>query len=547
VFTQYNFDEIRLPIVERNDLFQRSVGETTDIVEKEMFTFGDPEDKKGTYSLRPELTPGTIRALIEQGLFAKKNFWKVWYLGPAFRKERPQKGRYRQFTQIGVEAVGSPDPLIDAETMILFSEILKAVGVTAWELRVNSIGCKECRPQYREALKEWIRPRLETLDENCKRRFERNVFRILDCKVDADKLKDAPKSIDYLCAACKTHMGVVEKHGRGMFATRMFLKGELIERAPVVVIDEKKWPNAAKTILSDYAFDWGEKDEHAAIAMGYISLYNHSYSPNAQLEQMMHGDHFGGMAELASKVTIKEFIDHGGNVQPAQQADDFLKTTYPQLYAKSKHTVVKPGDKIAMTGVEWRIVESAGAHINTPVPGAGKPNPACAAFKPQEEDKTENAQSVGSHITFGKFRVLHLGDLTVNKEFDLMCPTNRLGPVDLWVVSHHGQAISNSEVLVHAIQPRVAILNNGTRKGGQPDAMSSAAAPAASSSTTPSMFAQGVQWIPASRRTAAIRAASLPVGASSRTRDSSLSMSLSVISGIPPHPCRGPRRRSARR
>src|SRR4029077_2515128 len=107
----------------------------------------------------------------------------------------------------------------------------------------------------------------------------------------------------------------------------------------------------------------------------------------------------------------------------------------------------------------------------SPLPGAGKPNPYCASFKPQDVDRTENAQSVGSHITFGKFHALHLGDLTVNKEFELMCPTNRLGTVDLWVVSHHGQAISNSEVLVHAIQPRVAILNNGTRKGGQPDAM----------------------------------------------------------------------------
>jgi histidyl-tRNA synthetase len=134
----------------------------------------------------------------------------VWYLGPAFRHEKPQKGRYRQFTQIGVEAVGSPDPLVDAETMILLSEILKAVGVSAWDLRVNSIGCKDCRPKYREALKEWIRPRLDTLDENCKRRFERNVFRILDCKVDAEKLKDAPKSIDFLDQPCKDHMAAVE-------------------------------------------------------------------------------------------------------------------------------------------------------------------------------------------------------------------------------------------------------------------------------------------------------------------------------------------------
>lgn len=184
-----------------------------------------------------------------------------------------------------------------------------------------------------------------------------------------------------------------------------------------------------------------------------------------------HGDHFGGMAELASKVQIKEFIDHGPNVQPAQAADDFLQKTYPQLFAKAKHTVVKPGDKIPMSGLEWRIVASAGEHVNTSVPGGGKPNPYCAAFKPQEADKTENAQSVGSHVIFGKFRVLHLGDLTWNKEFDLMCPQNRLGIVDLWIVSHHGQAISNSEVLAHAIQPRAAIINNGTRKGGQPEAM----------------------------------------------------------------------------
>jgi histidyl-tRNA synthetase len=209
-FSRFGYEEVRTPIFEYTSLFHKSSGETTDIVEKEMFTFGDPDDKKGTYSLRPELTPGTIRALIEQGLFAKKNFWKVWYLGPAFRKERPQKGRYRQFTQIGVEAVGSPDPLVDAETMVLFAEILQAVGVTAWELRINSIGCKECRPAYREALKEYIRPKLSTLDENCQRRFERNVFRILDCKVDAEKLKDAPKAVDYLCQNCKAHLAVVE-------------------------------------------------------------------------------------------------------------------------------------------------------------------------------------------------------------------------------------------------------------------------------------------------------------------------------------------------
>ncbi|HLY09112.1 MAG TPA: histidine--tRNA ligase [Planctomycetota bacterium] len=161
-------------------------------------------------TLRPELTPGAIRALIEGGLFAKKNFWKVWYFGPAFRKERPQKGRYRSFTQIGVEAVGSADPLVDAETIILLSEILNAVGVKTWDLRINSIGCTDCRPAYREVLKAAVLPILPSLDENCKRRFERNVFRILDCKVDAEKTKDLPRSIDHLCQKCKDHMAVVE-------------------------------------------------------------------------------------------------------------------------------------------------------------------------------------------------------------------------------------------------------------------------------------------------------------------------------------------------
>ena len=210
-FTRFGYEEVRTPIFEYTSLFHKSSGEATDIVEKEMFTFGDPEDKKGTYSLRPELTPGTIRALIEQGMFAKKNFWKVWYLGPAFRKERPQKGRYRQFTQIGVEAIGSPDPLVDAETMILFSEILKAVGVSVWELKINSIGCGDCRDGYRQVLKEAIRPLLPTLDENCNRRFERNVFRILDCKVDAAKTGNLPRAIDHTCATCKAHMAAVEK------------------------------------------------------------------------------------------------------------------------------------------------------------------------------------------------------------------------------------------------------------------------------------------------------------------------------------------------
>ena len=133
------------------------------------------------------------------------------------------------------------------------------------------------------------------------------------------------------------------------------------------------------------------------------------------------------------------------------------------------HTVVTPGDRIPLAGVEVTVLASAGEVLRQP--GAGEPNPYCAEFTPQAEDLGENAQSVGILATFGQFRLLHLGDLTVNKEFDLMCPNNSIGMVDLFVVSHHGQPSSNAAVLVHAIEPRVGIVNNGTRKGGQPDAM----------------------------------------------------------------------------
>jgi competence protein ComEC len=184
-----------------------------------------------------------------------------------------------------------------------------------------------------------------------------------------------------------------------------------------------------------------------------------------------HGDHFGAMSEVASRIPIKHFVDHGPNVQPNPATDEFLQKVYPQLYAKAKHTIAKPGDKLELKGLDARIVASAGQMIANALPGAGGKNPYCAAYKPKDPDPGENAQSVGTHITFGRFKTVHLGDLTWNKESDLMCPTNRLGIADLFIVSHHGQAISNSEVLVHALAPRVMIMNNGTRKGGQPDAM----------------------------------------------------------------------------
>jgi len=183
-----------------------------------------------------------------------------------------------------------------------------------------------------------------------------------------------------------------------------------------------------------------------------------------------HGDHFGGLAELAKRIPIRHFIDHGANVQPAPAADDFIAKVYPELYAKARHTVVKPGDKIAVAGLDVRVVTSAGETIKTALPGGGAPNPYCASFKPGENN-AEDPMSVGVYIRFGRFRTIHLGDLTKNKEFELMCPNARIGAVDLFLGLHHGLNSSNSEVMIHATHPRVAIINNGTRKGGQPDVM----------------------------------------------------------------------------
>ena len=184
-----------------------------------------------------------------------------------------------------------------------------------------------------------------------------------------------------------------------------------------------------------------------------------------------HRDHFGGMTELAKRIPIRHFIDHGPNVQANPTTDVFLDGAYGDLYGEARHTVVMPGDTVPLAGVEVTVMASGGKVLQQPLPGAGGPNPYCADFEPQAEDLGENAQSVGVHIAFGQFRGLHLGDLTVNKEFDLMCPENPIGTVDLFIVSHHGLPSSNAAPLVHAIEPKVALMNNGTRKGGQPESM----------------------------------------------------------------------------
>jgi beta-lactamase superfamily II metal-dependent hydrolase len=182
-----------------------------------------------------------------------------------------------------------------------------------------------------------------------------------------------------------------------------------------------------------------------------------------------HGDHIGGFLELAKMIPIMHYVDHGPTVQPEQNSPS--QQAYNAAIAKGSYMVARPGDKVPVTGIDWTIVSAAGKTLKTNMsgqPGAGKSNPYCADFKPKDiQTDLENGQSTGSVITYGKFRTVDLGDLLWNVEGDLMCPTNHIGTVDVYLTTHHGLDWSNAKQVVYALQPRVAIMNNGTRKGGQ--------------------------------------------------------------------------------
>jgi beta-lactamase superfamily II metal-dependent hydrolase len=178
-----------------------------------------------------------------------------------------------------------------------------------------------------------------------------------------------------------------------------------------------------------------------------------------------HVDHVGGVPDLVKQIPVRAFVDHGPTVEPKEQVAGFQQA-YAEIYGRSSHTVVKPGDTLPVAGLQWYIVSAGGKALTRPLPGAGQPNPDCASFKTQDNTRDENAQSVGSVIVYGRFRTINLGDLLWNNEADLVCPKNLVGTTDLYLTSHHGLAQSGSEALVHGVRPRVAIMNNGTRKGG---------------------------------------------------------------------------------
>ena len=218
VFRTFNYHEIRTPIFEETALFSRGVGEDTDIVGKEMYTF---EDRDGaSLTLRPEATASVMRAYIEHRLDQVPGVKKFYYIGPMFRRERPQKGRYRQFYQIGAEAIGSESAILDAEVIEMVVELLRQAGLSDFHLVINSVGDRNCRPQYLDALREKLRGVAPKMCADCQRRAVINPLRVLDCKVPGDQpiIEALPSILDHLCQPCAEHFAAVRAHldGRGL-------------------------------------------------------------------------------------------------------------------------------------------------------------------------------------------------------------------------------------------------------------------------------------------------------------------------------------------
>jgi histidyl-tRNA synthetase len=212
VFEGFGFSEIRIPIIERTELFSRGIGEATDIVEKEMYTFTDRSGNSLT--LRPEATASMARAYLEHQIYSFDPVAKLYCIGPMFRYERPQKGRYRQFYQIDAEVFGVENPMVDAEVILMLIHFLSRVGLEKLELQINSLGCRDCRPQYREELKHFLTKKSFQLCEDCQRRLHTNPLRIFDCKVETcqEAIADAPQVIHFICDECQKHFGKVKEY-----------------------------------------------------------------------------------------------------------------------------------------------------------------------------------------------------------------------------------------------------------------------------------------------------------------------------------------------
>lgn len=207
---EYNYQELQIPTFEYTELFRKSTGKDTDVVQKEMYTF---KDKGGrSLALKPEGTPSVVRMYLQHGMKSRGVFQKFYYIERMFRQEKPQKGRLREFRSFGAEAIGSKSALTDAELIKSALDIMDELGIKGIEVKINSIGCQKCRKEFMKEFKKFLQQKLDSLCEDCQRRFTTNPMRIMDCKVDKRKLIDAPVPLDYLCDDCRRHFSELEKH-----------------------------------------------------------------------------------------------------------------------------------------------------------------------------------------------------------------------------------------------------------------------------------------------------------------------------------------------
>jgi histidyl-tRNA synthetase len=336
VYENFGFSEIKIPILEKTELFSRSIGEATDIVEKEMYTF---KDRSGdSLTLRPEATASMARAYLEHHLYTRDPVAKLYFIGPMFRHERPQRGRYRQFYQIDVEIFGVAHPMADAEVMVMLMEFFKRTGLDNVELQINTLGCEGCRPQYRNELTRFLAKNVSQLCPDCKRRLETNPLRILDCKVETCQqvITGAPLVIDFICEGCADHFekvrGYLESLSTPFVLNPRMVRGlDYYTRTVFEAVDEKLGEQKAVTAGGRYDHlmrDIGGPDiPGIGFAMGIerIVLLTRGKKESTQFPVLF-------IAALGEKAQVKAFelanqlhlkgikaeIDYGGRSLKAQ-------------------------------------------------------------------------------------------------------------------------------------------------------------------------------------------------------------------------------------
>ncbi len=324
----FGFKEIRVPVFEHTEVFLRSVGDTTDVVQKEMYTF---DDKGGrSITLRPELTAGVIRASIEKGLVNGALPQKLCYIGGCYRYEKPQAGRLREFHQFGVECVGASSPNADAEVISLAKAVLENIGIKEISLEINSIGCPECRKEYHKALKEYFSANADTLCDTCKDRLDRNPMRILDCKspICKELAENAPTVLDYLCDECRDHFEKVKAHLNAMniaFTVNPKIVRGLDYYTRTVFEFVSGDIGAQSTVCGGGRYDGlikqmgGQDTPSLGFAMGIERLMMVLKAQNAEMPEEKTCDLFiatlGDKASLKASALCKELRDEGYKAQ----------------------------------------------------------------------------------------------------------------------------------------------------------------------------------------------------------------------------------------